>query len=1202
MVAVRQLKAYAVSILLALLVMAGSSPLGAQSATGTIAGTVTDPTGAVVAGARIKAVNSATGAQFETVSSSSGAYRFDSVGIGTYDISVTAPGFSEAAQKGLEVQVATLTPLNIELKVGSTTDVVNVDVSAPTVQTETSDVGDVITSRQNIDLPLSLGGVGATRSPEAFVFLIPGTVGPGTNNGSGGVNQSKITGGQNYSTEVLLDGNDTYLTQNGSSFDQTAPSVDALSEFRVLTSTLPAEYGRTTGGIESFSTKNGTNAFHGAIYEIFQNEDLNANNFFNNYFSQPRATDKKNNFGITLGGPFRVPHLYDGRDKSFFFFSFEQFRQSLGATNTSTVPTAAERGGDLSAFLTGLPVLDSNNSAIINPCTGTPVEQGQIYDPSTTRTVGGEVCRTPFAGNIIPAADLDPVAQNILSYIPLPQTSSAHNNYFNVGSYPITNTLITVRIDQNIGVKHKAFFSYSSRENSVGGVGNFKTPAGGYSLTYFPTHYFRFGETYAIAPTLLNTINVGYNRTISDTLPSTYADGVDYPTKVGITGLNSRSFPNINPGEGFTGVGESVDDVIADNGYRINEALDIVKGRHSIKVGTDLRYQVFFPNFRDHNSGIFNYGRGQTAATIATNATSGNSFGSFLLGYTQEQEAIIYTTAPKWVQSYYAYFAEDDWKVAKTLTLNLGFRWDTDVPRYEAHGNYSNLSLTTPNPGAGDIPGALIFAGVGPGRTGSLHQRFVNVWHKDFAPRVGFAYAPAYLHGKTAIRGGFGIYYGAPLSADNGNLLRTGFQATPQIAVVNSFDASYALRNGFPQTYAGTNQPTYQPPPSLDPTQVNGGEPYYLSPAYGRPSMTPNWSLDIQQELAKDVILKVGYVGQHSTHLHSAYDPVDALPQRYFALGNLLNADINSPAAVAAGIKAPYAGFVGNVAQALRPLPQYNGVNTDCCLENLGQSSYDALQTSLESRYKDGLTLLASYTWQKTFTDSDSALPIFATFAGGGSPQDPFNHKADKSISDQDISHTFVVSYLYELPVGKGKKYLATTPVLNRVVEGVELGGVLRYQSGQPLAFGGATGIPGIQTGVRYNRVPGQPLLKPGFSTSRFVNPTTDIFNNAALSDPNAGVANGGAYSFGNLSRVTNEVRSQTFLNEDFSFNKRTSISDHFHLLFQAEAFNAFNRHIFNRPDTSGPNSTTFGFINSLINEQGGQFGRLLQLSLRLEY
>ena len=249
-----------------------------------------------------------------------------------------------------------------------------------------------------------------------------------------------------------------------------------------------------------------------------------------------------------------------------------------------------------------------------------------------------------------------------------------------------------------------------------------------------------------------------------------------------------------------------------------------------------------------------------------------------------------------------------------------------------------------------------------------------------------------------------------------------------------------------------------------------------------------------------------------------------------------------------------------------------------------------------------GLTLLASYTWQKTFTDSDSALPIFATFAGGGSQQDPFNHKTDKSISDQDIPHTFVVSYLYELPVGKGKKFLATTPVVNRIVEGFELGGVQRYQSGQPLAFGNATGIPGIQTPIRYNRVPGQSILAPGFSTSKFVSPTTDIFNNGALADPNAGVANGGAYSFGNLPRVSGEVRSQSFFNEDFSLNKRTSITEHFHLLFQAEAFNAFNRHIFNRPDTSGPNSPTFGYINTLVNLEGGQFGRLLQLSLRLEY
>ncbi len=1181
-----------------------STANGQGTNNGAIAGTVSDPSGAVISGAQIHAVEKTTGTKYDTVSSSAGAFRFENVVIGTYDITLTAAGFRPQVQGGLVVQVATLSPLNVSLQPGGTTDVVTVDASAPTVQTETSDVGNVITTQQVIDLPLGLGGVGATRSPEAFVFLIPGTIGPGTNNGSGGVNQSKISGGQNYNTEILLDGADTFLTQNGSSFDQTAPSVEAISQFRVITSTLSAEYGRTTGGIETFATKAGTNAYHGVVYDIFQNEAMNANNFFDNYYGNKRGVDKKNDYGVTLGGPVRIPLLYNGRDKTFFYFSWEQFRQSQGGAARSTVPTQAERNGDLSSFLTSNPVLDKSNNIILNPCTGNPVLQGQIFDPTTTRTVNGTVCRNPFPGNVIPAGQLDKVSQTALSFIPLPQNGNAINNFSYTAPYLIENTLTTVRIDQNIGARNKAFFTYSSRENSSQNGGDYlPTVAGGAERVFFPTHYIRVGEDFTISPTILNSLSLGYNRTISETLPSTAANGVDYPSALGIANLHSRSFPNFGFGEGFTNFGESVDDQIFDNGYRINDAISAVRGKHNIKLGTDLRYQIFRPVFHDHDSGIFNFGRGQTAATIATNGTSGNGLASFLLGSAQDQNAIIYTDAPKWLSKYYAIFAQDDWKITPTLTVNAGIRWDVDAPRSEAHGNTSNLSLTAPNPGAGGIPGALVFAGTGPGRNGNVGETWMDTWYKDVAPRLGFAWAPAMYGGKTAIHGGGGIYYGAPLSADNGNFLRTGFQGTPDVLVNNGFDDAYHLQtDGFPKQFANNGGPTFAPPPSVDPSQSNGGQPAYLARSYARPSMTLNWSLDVQQELASDLILKIGYVGQHSTHLHSAYDPVDALPQQYFALGKTLNADIASPAAAAAGIKAPYLGFSGTVAQALRPLPQYNGVNTDCCLENLGQSSYNALQVSLDRKFHNGLSLLASYTWQKTFTDSDSALPIFATFAGGGSPQDPFNHKVDKSISDQDIPHTLVVSYLYQLPVGKGKRLLGTTPVLNRVLGGLEIGGIHRYQSGQPLAFGSATGIPGLQNAIRYNRVQGQPLVRPGFTTSTFINPTTSVFNSAALADPNSGVDAGGGYSFGNLPRVTAEARSQKFLNEDFTFNKRTPIREGINVLFQAQAFNAFNRHIFNRPDTSGPNSRTFGFVNSLINLQGGDFGRLLQLNLRVEY
>jgi hypothetical protein len=324
-----------------------------QTSQGSIGGTVSDSTGAVVAGAKIVARNAATGTTSESVTSSAGTFSFSNLNPGNYDLTVTFSGFKAAHQNAVIVQVGTTTAQNITLQPGDVTESVTVTSAAPTIESETSDIGTVVSTRQVLDLPLALGDtVQAMRSPEMFVFLTPGTVGPGTNGGgsngatTGGPFESKISGGQNYSTEIILDGASTYRSENGSSFSEAAPSVEALGEFRVETSTMPPSLGRTTGGIEIFSTKAGGNQFHGNLYELFRNEDLDANTFYNNYLGLPRSLDRQNDYGGTFGGPVRVPKLYNGTDKTFFFFSWEQYRQNQGGTSTTTVPTAAEKNGD----------------------------------------------------------------------------------------------------------------------------------------------------------------------------------------------------------------------------------------------------------------------------------------------------------------------------------------------------------------------------------------------------------------------------------------------------------------------------------------------------------------------------------------------------------------------------------------------------------------------------------------------------------------------------------------------------------------------------------------------------------------------------------------------------------------------------------------------------------------------------------------
>ncbi|MBV9037644.1 MAG: carboxypeptidase regulatory-like domain-containing protein, partial [Acidobacteriaceae bacterium] len=354
------------------LLSACSLQLPGQTNQGILAGTVLDQSGAAVEGAQVVAKQVVTGSTFTVTTESGGNFRFPSLAIGQYDLTVSHPGFSTTTQTGVNVAISTTTAVNITLNVGQAEQTVTVQADVTRIETESSEVGTVVTSRQIVELPLALGGVGAMRSPEAFVFLAPGTSGPGTANSNNGIFISKIGGGQNFGNEVLLDGTSILRTENGSSFDEAAPSVEAISEFRVITSTIPATYGRTTGGIETFGTKSGTNRYHGTAYDILQNEDLNANSWFNNANGSPRPIDKKNDYGVNFGGPVWIPKVYNGRDKTFFFFNWEQYRQNIGGTNNSLVPTAAQRNGDFSANLDTTTVLGTN------ACTGGPIYAGQI--------------------------------------------------------------------------------------------------------------------------------------------------------------------------------------------------------------------------------------------------------------------------------------------------------------------------------------------------------------------------------------------------------------------------------------------------------------------------------------------------------------------------------------------------------------------------------------------------------------------------------------------------------------------------------------------------------------------------------------------------------------------------------------------------------------------------------------------------------
>lgn len=1166
--------------------------LSAQTNQGALSGNIVDETGALVTGATVRVTSQATGAHYEATSTE-GGYRFPSLPIGLYDLIVEHAGFTTAKNMGVRVQVGSTTSVNVALQIAGVAQNVTVTAEAAVaVKQDTSDIGTVINTRQVVELPLALGGVGALRSPEAFKFLAPGTAGPGTSNSSNGIWISKINGGQAFGDELLLDGASILRTENGSSFDEAAPSVEAIQEFKIFTSSFSAQYDRTTGGVTTFLTKSGTNQYHGTAYDIFRNTVLNANTWFNSGYRAKCASgdadcrsryatppDRKNDYGLNLGGPVRIPKVYNGANKSFFFFNWEQYLQNVGGTYTSTVPTLAQRGGDFSGLVTSAQIGT-------NPCDGSPVFSGQIFDPASQR-IGptGLPCRSVFPGNIVPANRISQVAKNILAYLPNPTASGTTQNYAQSDANPLANTVWTLRVDQYFSEKSRIFAMYSGRDNTRRTSGRAYpgvADSNGWNQDFI-THYFRGGWDYTFSPALLNHFNVGFNRTNS----LNYSDGaivgraqnVDWDAKLGIKGASGDNFPTVNFGEGIRAMSRGNDDDEIDNGWRFNDSIMWIKGRHSFTFGADVRRQLYSTIRQSTQAGVLNFARNQTAASQVLSSTSGNGFASFLLGAVNSGTIYLLSHYPRWLHGYYAGFVQDDFKISQTLTLNLGFRYNLDVPRVESYNNTSNFSPTAPNPAAGNRPGALIF-----GTTCNCNARWAETYKKAISPRFGFAWAPAAFKTRTVFRGGYGIFYGPLQYTDSGSQMMQGWLGTPNFFNTDNFTPGFALDSGYPY---------FAPPPTLDPSYVNGSNPYYIAPNYGRVSMTQSWSLQIQQQLGTDLIVTAGYTGQRSTHLRSALLNMNNMGVQYFALGDTLNAGVTSTAAQSASVAVPYAGFTGNVSQALRPYPQFGRIITTV-LENVGQSSYHSLQATVERRFHAGLSLQGSFTWAKTLTDADSLMP--GLYTGLTQNQNPNNLDLDKAVSLQSIPLMGTFAWIYELPFGPGRKWV-NHGFAGVLAGGWQIGGVQRYQSGAPVSFGCATAIPGWDNCVRFSRGDGQSIYSQQVLNGAFDPFVNRYYNPAAFVDPNAN-RRGGAYQFGNYPRVSEDARMTPYYNEDFSVVKNIPLPrlEAARLQFKAEFLNAFNRHVFASPDTS-PYSPTFGLVTGTVDSP-----RNIQFTLRLNF
>jgi len=1237
-------------VILGVGVLALSVHGNAQSARGALAGSVTDSTGAVIPNAVIDATNQTNGGKNETKSNSVGSYRFPDLPIGVYTVVVKAPGFATTTNSGVQVQINSTSALNVSLNAGGVSDVVNVDASGLRLETESSDISGTISNKQIEDLPLSLlQGVGGLRSPETFVFLVPGTTGPGSAtqaNSGNGVFFSRLSGGQAYGAEVLLDGASIQRSENGSSFDETSPSIEALQEFKVTTSTPQAEFGRTTSGIESFATKSGANSFHGNGYLIVKNRIFDANTWFNDAFrdincvgvsevncSYSKGQDSKYDYGGVFSGPVWIPKLYNGRNRTFFLFAWEKFQFHQSYPIQATVPTATERTGDFRDILGG-PVTVAGFTT--NPCNNQPLLYNEIFDPTTDQIQPGsppannQYCRLPFATpNVIPTNQLSGAALKLLAGLPLPnQTATpnapfpSYNNYATSGAVPNNNTTYSIRIDQNIGAKSKIFASYNTRQNyKLTAAPNFPAPFNnlGYVQT-FTTHYSRAGWDYTFGPTLLNHLNLGYNRTNSINL----GEGFNSPqaNAAGISGLLAPFFPVVNfiGGDNISSWGQQQNGQNIDNGIRLSDSVSWLKGRNSFKFGIDIRFQQY--STIDYNTDYLDFYRDQSGAANRGGEYNydGSTFASFLMGRVGDSGQTVFNDHPRWNSHYIAGFAQDDIKVSSNLTLNVGIRYDVDVPRHEAENRTSNLSLTAPDAAAGGLPGALVF-----GVNCHCNSAWADTWFKDIAPRIGFAYVLPGTNGKAVLRGGGAIIYGPLQYSDFGASMDAGYTQTRSPNKPNpqrgTFTYSFLLDSGF-QNGDGT---AVSFAPDLDPTQLTAGNGNFnavggelILPSEGRPSMTNNWSLQLQDELAQDLRFTIGYIGEASQNLHSGFlTNINNISPQYFGLGD--NLDIGQTyipmGGANFGVKAPYAAFEGNLGQALRPFPQYDYIAGDCCLENLGHSTYNALVTSLERRFRNGFNLQASYTWSKLLTDADSTIPFsYVTGNELEQGQGAQNLKADKAVSVQNIPQTFSLSYLYQLPFGEGRHFLNHNRALDLLVGGWEVGAIQRYQSGQNISFGCATGIPYYQNCIDYTEGPaagpfhdyasaafkankngpnqfnGQSWFKPAFRPSDDVNGPIPMAQAAFVDQNREGLDTLRPYSpgcgtptapcsfvpfsLGNIPRVTQAITGPLYKAEDISLLKDFHITEKQIFQLKAEVFDLFNRHRFALPNLS-PSAVT---------------------------
>jgi hypothetical protein len=1091
-------------------------------------GRVVDASGAGIPNARIELTETTKNIHRKTVSTSSGSYLFSQIVPGNYRVEVVAPGFEKLNRTGLTALVGDTVNVDLTLTVGSDAQTVSVDASAPLLQAGVADIETHLSGAAVVAIPLNSRNFINLTQLAPGVTLPPGTLLP------------RINGGRPRTNEYLYDGISALQPEPG----QVAffPIVDDIQEFTVEADNVPAEFGRFNGGVVNVATRSGSNVFHGSLYEFFRNEDLNARNYFASVGKKPEY--RRNVFGGTLGGPVL-------KDKLFFFGDYQGIKALIGKPIISTIPTLAERQG----IFTGV---------------------SKIYNPATTTLVGGKYIRSEFPNDVINPAvtPFDPAAVALLARFPTPTNlTAAANNYTRTANDADHQNQFDFRVDGAFHNKDRAFARYSyfsDVEQPITALPDGSGPTAGAvigtgnvaGLSHVLGQQAVFDETHSFTANLLNDVHVGYTRrgnTITGpTLNNTASNAL------GIPGIpTNAAFNNALPLFTFTGFQQLGPAASTFSQYQtavwqMEETLAYVRGRHSFKLGADVRWYQLNAVSPPNPTGSFAFTTTgtDTQTTAATTTTGGNALASFLLGQVDTFSIDLQTSKLRPRDHIQEYFVQDDWRATDKLTFNIGARWSLHSPSTEKNNQGAVFNLTTQQ---------LAYAGVNGNPKSARELHYDNV-----APRLGFTYQ---LTPKTVVRSGFGIVFIDQSGITTPfTLPQFPFIQNVQQKTQDSINSAFTLSNG----------PTVAPI-ALTPDAGLGQSVYTANRTAGS-GYSEQWNLALQRAITNSLSVDVAYVGTHIVHVGIPDSNLNQLTAAQLAQG------LTNPTSLTGSVTNPYYGQIPvsssiggktvSAAQLLKPYPRFQNVAT--YRNNSGETNFNALEAKVEQRVTHGLYFLFAYTHSKLIDDASSVFSSTVLSSPNSSSliaADTFRPYLERDSSNGDMPNVTTLAATYDLPAGRGHNF-ASHGVLNSVLGGWAVNSIMTLQSGMPVTVTQAT---------NNNAFAGIALQRPNIVANPSLSPElrqpSHYFNTAAFTTAPQ-------FTFGNASR--NPVRGPAYRDLDMALVKHTHVGEKTDAEFRAEVFNVTNTPAFAQPNGSF-GSAAFGSITSTSTEQ-----RVVQFALRL--